>query len=77
MATADGVEWMPRELKNVAHECVGLARRTRRDLKRTADRCHHEFHALVERVLDDPPPSGGEPLPFRPKNTDADAAVVH
>ena len=55
LAAADQAAWVPGELKTVAHECVDLARRTRRDVKRTGDRCHQEFHALVDRVLDDPP----------------------
>jgi hypothetical protein len=40
------------ELKVVTHECVGLARRTRRDVKNTSDRCYRAVHALVDRLLE-------------------------
>jgi len=56
------------ELKVVTHECVGLARRTRRDVKNTSDRCHRAVHALIDRLLetsgdeldDDADPSGAD-----------------
>jgi hypothetical protein len=77
LAAADQAAWVPGELKTVAHECVDLARRTRRDVKRTGDRCHQEFHAMVDRVLDDPPAAGTDPLPLRQTTPDRETAVVH
>jgi hypothetical protein len=77
LATADGSAWLPVELKTVAHECVGLARRTRRDLKHTTDRCHRAMHALVDRVLDEPPAAEPGPPSLRTLEAEAHAEVVH
>lgn len=45
--------WVPREVGALVRECAGLAERTRRDLKGTADRCHALLHALIDRTLPD------------------------
>ena len=60
------------ELKVVTHECVGLARRTRRDVKNTSDRCHRAVHALIDRLLE----PGGEEVGEDGSASGADA-VVH
>lgn len=60
------------ELKVVTHECVGLARRTRRDVKNTSDRCHRAVHALINRLLE----PGGEEVGEDGSASGADA-VVH
>jgi hypothetical protein len=77
LSSADGSGWLPVELKTITHECVGLARRTRRDLKHTTDRCHRAAHALVDRVLEDDPARAEEPPHRRTSRIDREAAVVH
>ena len=77
LSSADESTWLPEELKAIAHECVGLARRTRRDLKHTADRCHRVVHAMVDRVLEDDPARAEEPPHRRTSHPDREATVVH
>lgn len=78
LSAADASGWLPAEIKTIAHECVGLARRTRRDIKQTTDRCHRAVHTLVERVLDESSDDAGPTrAPGRRRAADADATVVH
>ena len=77
LSTADATTWLPDEVKTIAHECVGLARRTRRDLKHTTDRCHRAVHALVDRVLDEEPAGPADVMDGRAARPEQDATVVH
>jgi hypothetical protein len=55
--TARQAPWLPEELQGVLREWVGLAQRTRKDVKDTVDRCHVLLHALVDRASPGPAPA--------------------
>jgi hypothetical protein len=42
--------WLPGEIEQILREGVGLAQRTRGDVKDTVDRCHALLHALIDRT---------------------------
>jgi len=48
LALAHDSPWLPHELRAVLKEWIGLARRTRKDLRGTVDRCHVLLRALAE-----------------------------